>query len=248
MLRLPKSLEREPLVDALFEVRLSQTSLADILPGYLFHALPGPKPQLTRLPAAEFPQPMRASDPALQFAPILKMELKNSQISVGDRNVMISCKLPYPKWRNFKKEILFLAGLIGKMGAAGRIERYSLKYVNLIQAPTLEDQLRKIKMSITLGEVEVKSDQMTLQVHRHEEGIIHILSVVIGAEGRMPDGRPVMGAVVDVDSIRKVDVADLKTFAECLEPGLEQLRQANKRKFFACLTQEAIDEMGPVYE
>lgn len=248
MQKLPLRLEREPLVDALFEVRLGPTSLADILPGFLFHDLPAPKPQITRLPAAEFPQPMRANDPALQFAPILRMDWSDYVISVGDRNVIISCKLPYPKWPNFKAAILDLTARIGKVGASGKVERYSLKYVNLIQAPSLAEQVAKIKMSITLGEVEVKGDHTTLQVHRFEDGIIHILSVVIGAEGQMPDGKKVNGAVVDVDSIRNVDVADFATFAASLEPGLEQLRQANKRKFFTCLTQATIDEMGPVYE
>jgi uncharacterized protein (TIGR04255 family) len=169
-------------------------------------------------------------------------------ISVGDRNVIISCKLPYPKWEKFKAAILDLTARIGRVGASGKVERYSLKYVNLIQAPSLAEQIAKIKMSITLGEVEVNGDHTTLQVHRHEDGIIHILSVVIGAEGQMPDGKKVTGAVVDVDSIRNVEVADLTAFAATLEPGLEQLRQANKRKFFTCLTQATIDEMGPVYE
>lgn len=248
MQNLPVKLDREPLVDALFEVRLEQTSLVDILPGFLFHDLPAPKPQITRLPAAELPQPLRASDPALQFAPILRMDWGDYFISVGDRNVIISCKLPYPKWANFKATILDLTARIGKVGASGKVERYSLKYVNLIQAPSLSEQVAKIKMAITLGEVEVKGDLTTLQVHRHEEGIIHILSVVIGAEGQLPDGMKVTGAVVDVDSIRNVGVADFATFAASLEPGLEELRQANKRKFFTCLTQATIDEMGPIYE
>lgn len=248
MQNLPLKLEREPLVDALFEVRLGPTSLADILPGYLFHELPAPKPQITRLPAAEFPQPVRASDPALQFAPILRMDWDAYFIAVGDRNVIISCKLPYPKWAKFKATILDLTARIGKISAPGTVERYSLKYVNLIQAPSLAEQIAKIKMSITLGEVEVAGDHTSLQVHRHEDGIIHILSVVIGAEGQMPDGRKVNGAVVDVDSIRNVHVTDFATFAANLEPGLEQLRLANKRKFFTCLTQATIDEMGPVYE
>ncbi len=248
MQMLPLRLEREPLVDALFEVRLGQTSLADILPGFLFHELAAPKPQITHLPAAAFPQPMRSIDPNLQFAPILRMDWGDYVISVGDRNVIISCKLPYPRWAQFKATILNLTATIGKIGAPGKVERYSLKYVNLIQAPSMAEQVAKIKMSINLGEVEVKGDHTSLQVHRHEDGIIHILSVVIGAEGQMPDGKKVTGAVVDIDSIRNVDIADFATFATNLEPGLDLLRLANKRKFFTCLTQATIDEMGPVYE
>lgn len=248
MLKLPVKLEREPLVDALFEVRLGTASLADILPGFLFHELQSPKPKITRLPAAEIPRPMREINPTLQFAPILQMDVGDYIISVGDRNMIFSCKLPYPKWPNFKAKILDLTAIIGKVGALGNVERYSLKYVNLIQAPSLLEQVAKINMSITLGEIEVKGDQTTLQVHRHENGIIHILSVFIGAEGQMSDGKKVNGAVVDIDSIRIVNMADFAAFAAGLAPGLEELRQANKRKFFACLKQATIDEMGPDYE
>ena len=123
-----------------------------------------------------------------------------------------------------------------------------MKYVNLIQAPTLAEQISKIKMSITLGPVEVSADHVSLQVHRREEGIVHILSVVIGAVGKLPDGKEVSGAVVDIDSIRNVNLLDFSTFAADLKPGLEQLRHANKVMFFGCLTDATIEEMGPVYE
>ncbi len=242
---LPDRLEREPLVDALFEVRLSGTpSLTDILPGFLFHDL-DPKPTISRMAAADIPQPMRATVPDLQFAPLMRLDWREYLISVGDRNVLISCKMPYPKWPNFKATILDLTRRIANMGLAGNVERYSLKYVNLIQAPTLAEQIAKIKIAITLGGETVADEHATLQVHRHENGIIHISSVIIGAEGQLADGRRLFGAVVDIDSIRNIEATDFAAFAEGLEPGLEELRQANKRKFFSCLTAETINEMGP---
>ena len=248
MQKLPKILEHEPLVDAVFEVRLNGTpTLADILPGFLFHELE-PKPTVKRLPAAEIPQPMRANDPGLRFAPVLRLEWGNYFISVGDRNFVISCKLPYPKWPNFEAAILDITGRIAKIGITGKVERYSVKYVNLIQAPTLAEQISKIKMSITLGPVKVSADHVNLQVHRKEEDIVHILSVIIGARGKLHDGKEVSGAVVDIDLIRNVDLPDFSTFAADLKPGLDQLRQANKVMFFGCLTDATIEEMGPIYE
>ena len=47
-----------------------------------------------------------------------------------------------------------------------------------------------------------------------------------------PDGKELSGVVVDIDSIRNVDLTDYAAFAAALEPGLEQLRQENKMKFF----------------
>lgn len=246
--KLPKTLEREPLVDALFEVRMEASApLADILPGILFHKL-NPKPSIKRLPAAEIPQPMRASDPLLRFAPTQRLEWGEYLISVGDRNVIISCKLPYPKWPNFKKNILDILNLITEIGVAGRVERFSIKYVNLIEAPTLATQIAKIDLAIRIGNLEVNADHIDMKVHRVEGDTIHILTVVTGATGRMPDGRETMGVVVDIDSIRNIQPISFDVFASGLEPELEKLRQSNKVRFFGCLRQETVDELGPIYE
>ena len=248
MTKLPLILEREPLIDAVFEVRLNGTPpLVDILPGFLFHELE-PKPTVTRLPMSEIPQPMRANTPNLQFAPLSRVEWGNYFISVGDRNIVISCKLPYPKWPNFKTTILDVTNRIARAEIAGKVERYSLKYVNLIAAPTLASQIEKIRMSIALGSVEVLADHVNMQVHRVEDDIVHILSVITGATANRPDGRELDGVVVDIDSIRNIELTDYSTFVSDLEHELEQLRQANKAKFFDCLTKETIKDMGPIYE
>ena len=139
-------------MEALCEVRMEKsTQLADILPGILFHEL-SPKPTIKRLPAAEIPRPMRVNDPALQFAPTQRLEWEDYIIAVGDRNITIGCKLPYPKWPNFKKTILEIIDLITKVGVAGKVERFSVKYVNLIEAPTLTEQIAKINLALRIGE------------------------------------------------------------------------------------------------
>lgn len=246
--KLPIVLEREPLVDAVFEVRLKGTQpLGDILPGFLMAELK-PKPTVTRLPAAEIPRPMRAADPGLQFAPTQRIDWSRFFISVGDQNIVISCKLPYPKWPNFKKAILEILQHIGKAEIEGEVERYSLKYVNLIEAPTPAEQVKKIRTKIQLGDIEVLDDHFSLQVHRQEGDILHILSIVTSAHAQLPDGRQISGAIVDVDSIQVINVPSFHTFLATLENGLERIRQENKAKFFSCVTEAAIAEMGPRYE
>lgn len=247
MNQLPKVLEREPLVDALFEVRLDGSApLADIVPGILFHKLT-PKPTLKRLPAAEVPQPMRASDPGLRYAPVQRLEWTDYVIAVGDRNVVISCKLPYPKWPNFKKAIQYITGLLAE-DVTGNVERFSVKYVNLIEAKTLSEQIAKIKLAIQIGSLEVQDDHVNMQVHHMEADALHILTVITGANGKMPDGRDAHGVVVDIDSIRNIEALAFNDFVADLEPKLETLRQSNKVKFFDCLKPETIAELGPIYE
>jgi uncharacterized protein (TIGR04255 family) len=244
----PKVLEREPLVDALCELRMEGSApLADILPGILFHKL-DPKPSMSRLPAAEIPQPVRAADPSLHFTPTQRLEWGDYIISVGDRNVIVSCKLPYPKWPNFKQKILEIINIISDVGVAGRVERFSIKYVNLIEAPTLVEQIAKIDMAIRIGALEVTDDHIDIKVHHSEEGIVHIITVITGANGRLPDGREIFGVVVDIDSIRNIEPMPFDLFASNLEPELESLRQSNKLHFFRCLKKETVTEMGPRYE
>lgn len=247
MTQLPKTLEREPLVDAVFELRMNDAPpLADILPGFLLHDI-GPGANLTRLPSADIPYPMRKVDANLQFAPIQRVELERYAVLVGDRNIVVSCRLPYPKWPNFKPMILDVVNRVAKIGLPGSIERYSVKYVNLVQAPNLKEQIEKISIEIRLGNINVESDQFNLQLHRREDDVVHILTIATGASGQI-NGEEISGVLVDIDSIRNVEIPDIKTFAGEVGIGLEALRQSNKEKFFSCLTDEAIEEMGPTYE
>lgn len=247
-IKLPTTLEREPLVDAVFEVRLGgDPHMAEILPGVLFGQL-SPKPTLQRLPAAEIPQPIRAGDPNLAFTPVTRLDWGHFLISIGDRNLIVGCKLPYPKWHQFKKTILDIVRRVAQAGIAGPIERYSLKYVNLIEAASIVEQLAKINLSVRIGEVELGNDHASVQVHRNEGDILHIMSVVTGAQVRLIDNRELFGTIVDIDSIREAQFGDFNAFAVELESSIETLRYANKVKFFSCLTESAILEMGPKYD
>ena len=191
---------------------------------------------------------MRANDPNLQFALLSRLEWDKYFISVGDRNIVISCKLPYPKWTDSKNSILLMTELIARAEIAQRVERYSLKYVNLIAAPTLAAQIEKIKMSITLGSIMVNDDHVNMQVHRVEDDTINILSVITGAQGKLYDGKERFGVVVAIDSIRNVQLPAYAAFASTLEPGLEQLKQANEANFYDCLADGTIEAMEPVYD
>lgn len=251
---LPKSLEREPLLEASFEARLgSSASLADILPGFLLHEL-DPKPVVTRLPTAEIPPTMRANDPNMRFMPTFRLVWKEYSILVGDRNIVISCKLPYPKWQNFKNIIIDVINRISRANIDARFDRYSIRYVNIIAAPTPLEQIKKINIGIKLGDIEMKSSGIFLRVHHVENDFAHIFSVTTGAKGKLPDGRIVNGMVVDIDSVCGIENSpDFASphFAKFLKEftkNLEKLKQANKAKFFNCLTESTLNEMEPVYE
>jgi len=246
--KLPKALKYEPLIDAVFEVRLKDSaSLGDILPGYLYTSLE-PKSKIERLPAADLPLMVRQNDVNLKYVPTIRVDWENYYIAIGDQNLVVSCKLPYPKWINFKSAILSVVKKVSEVVPSEAIERFSLKYVNLIAAPTHEDQIQKINMNISLGKNVISKDPVNLQVHLNEDNKTHIITVVVGADAVMYDGSRKFGVVVDIDSITHCNGVSFSEFSSKFENDLEDLRQANKVKFFDCLTAETIKEMEPAYE
>jgi len=245
---LPIALNKEPLLDALFEVRFKESPmLSDLLPGYLFSTL-SPKPVLHRLPASEIPQPMRKSDPNLKFSPLVRLDWGDYYIAIGEKVISISCKLPYPKWPKFRETIFEIVRKIIELDLEGSIDRYSVKYVNLLQAKSLDEQSSNIDLKLQLGSINANAQPINLQLHQAEEEILHILSIVIGANVTLEDGSVAFGAIVDIDSIRFCDSLPLDKFNSELIDNLESLRQANKIKFFSCLTENAVKNMEPVYE
>lgn len=246
MPKLPILLEREPLVDAVFEVRVTPSSpLADVIPGFLMHDL-GPDAHMTRLPAADLPFPVRKQDANLQNAPLLRIEWGNYFISVGDRNVIVSCKMPYPKWAKFKATILDVLSRIAKLNPEGSVERFSLKYVNLIPATDFANQIGKVRMDVTIGDLHISEQHISLQVHEKAADTVHIYTIVTGAQARTHVGGETSGILVDIDSIRNLSSPSLRDLATNIEENLEVLRQENKSKFFSCLTESTIQEMGPL--
>ncbi|WP_113179518.1 TIGR04255 family protein [Agrobacterium cavarae] len=247
MANLPISLRDEPLIDATFELRFEgQQQLADILPGVLFAAYGG-APKISRLPFAEIPQPVRASDPNLEFVPILRLDLDGFAISVGARNVLVSPAMPYPKWPAFRDFIFGVCERIVNSGLQLELERFSLKYVNILQGGSVADQVSKIKMQMAVGDLDYKSGLFSLQLQVPEEDFLHIVSVMTGAVATLPNGTTLTGTILDVDSVCHTPSLNIREFLNTFGARLEPLRRANKSKFFSSLTEDAIQSMGPNY-
>lgn len=70
----PDKLTKEPLIDAVFELRFSSASpAANFLPGFLFAKLEPKEWNIEQLGAAQIPPHIRASDPNLKFQPLQKI-------------------------------------------------------------------------------------------------------------------------------------------------------------------------------
>ena len=86
---LPTKLKKEPIVDAVFEIRFKSVApVSMILPGVFFSRLDGEK-TLSELPAAQIPKHVRDIDPNLQFAPTQQIQWNGFVISFSDKSIVI---------------------------------------------------------------------------------------------------------------------------------------------------------------
>lgn len=246
---LPVKLKKEPLIEAVFEIRFNSSSpISNILPGLLFSKLTFQDKKLDRLGAAELPAQLREADPNLQFAPLLKVNWNQSFILVGDRSFGLGCNFPYQGWHSFKQAILEASAVLRDSGFVDSIQRYSLKYVDLVERNSLSDQLASINFSIEVGGHHIKHENTQLRVEIPREDLLHVVQVISNVTAVSANGIKRYGVVVDVDT--HADAASLKIddFWTHLSSNLDAIHLANKKMFFDCLTPQTLTELEPIYE
>ena len=144
-MKLPSKLGKEPLVTVLFEIRFTaKLALSNILPGILFSKLGCENIEPT--PHAQIPEQIRRADPNLKYLPLVALKWQRYQVLVGDSSVVLSCDIPYLGWTDFRTHILSLINELEQTKLISEVERYSLKYVDVI-----ENVQNFLKHSITYG-------------------------------------------------------------------------------------------------
>ncbi len=251
--KLPKKLMKEPLVDALFEVRFQSTIpvVSGVLPGMLLSALRTSwqeQLQIERLQATEIPSQLRINDPFLKYQPLLKLSGTNFMILVGDWNVAVGCKLPYAGWGAFKPKIIEVMSALKNSGFVKELERYSLKYVNIVQQKSLSEQIQRANMEIRVGSHKLVGEPFDVRLEMKLGEFTNLLHLAAQAQVTLPTGETQIGLLIDVDTVVEHRTTDLEQFARELPDRLKAIHTENKTRVFECLTSEAIKELGPVYD
>jgi uncharacterized protein (TIGR04255 family) len=252
-MKLPKKLTKEPLVDALFEVRILPTipAAAGILPGVLLPAIqaPGLEPlKIERLQVAEIPSQVRTNDPFLKYQALLRISSKNFMILVGDWSVAVGCHLPYAGWSAFKPKIIDVMAALKNSGFVKELERYSMKYVDIVEQKTLGEQIRRANMEIRIGSQKLTAEPFEVRLEFKHGEFTNLLHLAGQAQVLLSSGETRNGLLIDVDTIVEHKTVDLEKFARELPDRLERIHTENKTRVFECLTPEAIKELGPEYD
>ncbi|MBP9217113.1 MAG: TIGR04255 family protein, partial [Agitococcus sp.] len=186
MSKLPIKLAKEPIIDAVFELRMQSVfPLSNILTGILFSKLDGEK-VIENLAITNLPKQLRDADPNLRFAPLIKIHWDGFMLLVGDQSVAVACKLPYPRWVNLKKAIQTVINIILGANIVTVIERYSMKYVNIIDSSSVINKANLVNLNIMLGEHTVSDKNFQLRVEIPNNNFISAIQIVSDASVILP--------------------------------------------------------------
>jgi uncharacterized protein (TIGR04255 family) len=247
--KLPKRLGREPLIEALFEMRFkAKAPVSSILPGLVFTTLKGSNKIIERLPAADLPEPLRKLDPNLRYAPTVRVHWDSFLILSSDQSAGVACKLPYPGWTSgFKPAILQVTELISKAGIVDLIERFSLKYTNII--PTDVGDARSVaKFTLKVGSHDAAGNLFQIRAEIPKDDLISIIQFAADASATLADGSTRKGVAIDIDTIAVFKEIPFPEFFGGLPDQLEKVHSEAKTIFFSCLKPDALAKLEPVYE
>lgn len=247
---LPTKLGIEPIIEALFEFRFEAgVPASNLLPALLLSKLTGGC-SIDSLPTSAIPFEVRAQEVGLRYAPTMRITWKEKfSIFLGDRVVIIACHLPYPGWSSFKEAIMTILDAISNADFIGRIERYSLKYVDFFDDAVLKSRgLQRFNVDLRIGKDEISDQFCQLKVENPiDENFVNVLTIVSSAiSKRETDVEERRGAILDVDMVAMNGCASFVEFIGGADNLLEHLHSLNKKVFFSCLSDELYDELQPV--
>lgn len=251
-IKLPTKLDVVPLVDAIFEVRFSNSEpVSTVLPSYLYNNIKGKK-EISTLPIAQIPKEVRKNDPNLMYAPTIRVELDDCFVSIGDSVFAISSKLPYPGWCNFKDIILNVFKIALESNMLTNISRFSVKCINILDNIILEnksvtDNVFELDLNVAGNDVK-KSTSFQIRYELSEDSYQHIVQIVSDAKIELYNNEIKYGAIVDIDTISNIDNFENDNFYDNLDKNLELIHTSNKLMFFKCLTKDTIKSLKPTYD
>ncbi|MFH0824565.1 MAG: TIGR04255 family protein, partial [Pseudomonadota bacterium] len=198
-----------------------------------------------RLPAAAIPGPVADQDPAFKHVPKIRLEGSNRAIQIGGHVLALSCRRPYSGWKSFFSDIMTLIGVARKTNLIESIERFSLKYLDLIELDHPPD-LSCLNVELKVGTREVRTQPLNIHTEIQEAGLLHIIRILSPAEAAFPeDSRKLTGVLLDIDTIHPMGNNESWDY---LESRLSICHSASKAVFFGLLTPETLSKLEPEYE
>jgi len=238
----PSKLKNDAIVEALFEMRFSASTIPEIFYGRLADHTPWKGFEQRRLPAYEIPAPIRQADQNLRFQPVFELrDAGNRAVRIGDQVLSYHRLPPYVGWSKFAPELHeAIDGLFAAVHGL-TVQRLGFRYINAIR-PDLHGIASISALDLTIA---VASEPISKNVNLNfttfltEDTQCTVrLATAEFVQGVLP---PNTSVVVDVDVFTK---ESFKTTERAkVKQWIEFAHVKEKEHFFRLLTDETISAL-----
>lgn len=250
--QLPRRLTVEPLVEALFELRVREPAVplhSVLLPLLFSRFSPKDLSGLEQTPLSGIPEATRAKLPeSVAEQPALIIRWHGYRILMSSHRLAIAVVAPYPGWGVFRHAILELFRTLlhdGDQLAVG-VDRVSTRYVNFFPRRALFDHFDEIaNIEFRVADMSFDRESPFFSFQTEAGNIRSVVKLVATASLA---GGATRGTIIDVDSMSSADGIGIPKFVANLEAVIDPLRQENKRIFFSTLLPSALERLGPQYD
>lgn len=243
-MKLPEKLGKSPLIEVAFEIQFESTmpSAGDLLIGLLYSKMKSEYPDVKALPLAGVPREIKAQTPELRYKTSHRLAGKFNFVSIGDQVVSLST-VKYPGWTKFKGMAQSLVAEVESTGLIKRIERFSIRYINVIDIKEKSNELSLLNTRIELGGGAFSERGFQLRVERDIGRFTVITQLAAGTTAKNSiTGKEVTGLLVDVDTV-SVNLGG--EFTQDRESVLEEAHSIAKQTFYNLLTEATIQRLEP---
>ena len=243
--KLPIRLKKEPLIEALWEIRFSSQveSVVELLPGLIYHESNGEYKKITRLPTANLPDLMLQQNPDLKYVPSVRLDGEPYSIQIGEHVVSLSCHRPYSGWMKFGEKIRRLSQILRATNLLTTPERFSLKYIDIVPGDDTPS-ISLLAVELKLGDHNLVQEPVHLRTEIREKGFIHVVQVASPVDASLPTGEKYTGVLLDIDTI---STAQDQEFWSNFDSQLDLAHELNKNLFFRLITENTIQSLEPEY-
>lgn len=246
----------DTIAEAVFEIRFDTTLQPAFLPGLLYgiEEVKARFPSSEALPASQLPVQLLNVNPELLFTATHKMVGGKEALLVGPRSLAFSVTKPYPRWNNFRTNILWVIGVAKKAQIYERVISSTLRYINVFPLTFNENPfgLDALNLHVKFGDNEIhprmqQSEGVFLRADIRKGEFQTTTLITAPAKMTSPKDSSIVaeGALLDISVQRQY----LDHYFEAkTESIVDETHEIEKSIFMSLLTKNATDMLEPIYE
>lgn len=239
--KLPVSLGKSPIIDALIEIRFITSLFKNAVFGVIYNEIRSDYPgAVVQLPILQIPEQIRDQDPNLKFKPTYRIENEKYVIQIGSDVLSIGCKVPYVGWDEFYNHSKLIINRLITKNIIGTVTRLGVRYINFFDN---NEMLNNCNISLSISNYDFSNTLIRSEIKK--DGFVSTLQFSDNARYKPnPILAEKVGSLIDIDTSKQYYDA---SFQQNIDSELLGAHKCEKELFFSLLKDHFISSLNPIY-